>query len=299
MSFIREHLPIGTDFKLLIAWGVVAVFFVGGPTWLHEPIDPVVAALSFAVIFATILLAAFGVVHEADYLAHRLGEPYGTLILTLSIVLIEVILIAAVLLGPGENPTIGRDSIFAVMMIILNLIMGICLILGGRRFGEQEYNAQGALAYVSMTLLLAGIGLILPNTLSTGNGTFWPGQAVAFAALTIILYAAFLLMQTRGHKRYFIQPDVGQLQVPLAPMVASLLVALVMSAVLFPILVSAGALTILPAAVTGLIVGLGFLFCPTLVNNMFQQRSFTLTVIDGLHWTFALVIEAVVIVLLA
>jgi hypothetical protein len=88
-------------------------------------------------------------------------------------------------------------------------------------------------------------------------------------------------------------------KMPLAPMVASLLVALVMSAVLFPILVSAGALTILPAAVTGLIVGLGFLFCPTLVNNMFQQSSFTLTVIDGLHWTFALVIEAVVIVLLA
>jgi hypothetical protein len=88
-------------------------------------------------------------------------------------------------------------------------------------------------------------------------------------------------------------------KMPLAPMVASLLVALVMSAVLFPVLVSAGALTIVSAAVTGLILGLGFLFCPTLVNNMFQQRSFTLTVIDGLHWTFALVIEAVVIVLLS
>lgn len=220
MSFIREHLPIGTIFKLMIAWGVVAVFFIGGPTWLHEPIDPVVAAISFVVIFVTILIAAFGVVHEADYLAHRLGEPYGTLILTLSIVLIEVILIAAVLLGPGENPTIGRDSIFAVMMIILNLVMGICLLLGGWRFGEQEYNSQGAVAYVAMTLLLAGIGLVLPNTLSTGDGTFWPGQAVAFAVLTIVLYAAFLLMQTRGHKRYFIQPDMGQLQVPLAPVTA-------------------------------------------------------------------------------
>ncbi|CAN7338977.1 calcium:proton antiporter [Devosia sp. LjRoot3] len=215
MSTLREYIPNGTIAKLLVAWGVVIVFLIFGPTWLHEPIAPLIAVVCFVVIFSTILLAAFGVVHEADYLAHQLGEPYGTLILTLSIVMIEVILIAAVLLGPGENPTIGRDSIFAVMMIILNLVMGICLILGGRRFGEQEYNSQGAMAYVSMTLLLAGIGLILPNTLSTGNGTFWPMQAAAFAILTTVLYGAFLLMQTRGYKRYFIQPDIGQLVVPL------------------------------------------------------------------------------------
>lgn len=212
---LSRHLPPRTLIKLAIAWGVVLLFMLGGPTWLHAPIDPVVAVICFVVIFATILVAAFGVVHEADYLAHRLGEPYGTLILTLSIVSIEVILIAAVLLGPGENPTIGRDSIFAVMMIILNLVMGICLLLGGRRFGEQEYNSQGALAYISMTLLLGGIGLVLPNTLSSGDGTFLPAQAVAFALLTIVLYAAFLLMQTRAYRRYFIQPDLGSLTIPL------------------------------------------------------------------------------------
>jgi len=210
-----RHLPPRTLIKLAVAWGVVLVFMLGGPTWLHAPIDPVVAVIAFIVIFVTILVAAFGVVHEADYLAHQLGEPYGTLILTLSIVSIEVILIAAVLLGPGENPTIGRDSIFAVMMIILNLVMGICLLLGGRRFGEQEYNSQGALAYISMTLLLGGIGLILPNTLSSGDGTFLPAQAMAFALLTMVLYAAFLLMQTRAYRRYFIQPDLGSLTIPL------------------------------------------------------------------------------------
>jgi Ca2+:H+ antiporter len=217
VSSIRAHLPNKTLLKLLIAWGVVIVFAIGGPGWLHDPIDPVVAIACFAVIFTTILVAAFGVVHEADYLAHQLGEPYGTLILTLSIVTIEVILIAAVLLGPGENPTIGRDSIFAVMMIILNLVMGICLLVGGRRFGEQEYNSQGAMAYVSMTLLLAGIGLILPNTLSTGDGTFHPVQSIAFALLTLILYGVFLLMQTRGYKRFFVQPEPGSLAVPAAP----------------------------------------------------------------------------------
>ena len=88
-------------------------------------------------------------------------------------------------------------------------------------------------------------------------------------------------------------------KMPLAPMVTSFIVALVMSAVLYPVLLSAGARSVVPAAVTGLILGIGFLFCSQLVNNMFQQRSFTLTVIDGLHWTFALVIEAVVITVVA
>jgi len=214
---LSQLVPRGTVLRLAVAWSVVAVFLIGGPTWLHDPIDPVVAAICFVVIFATILLAAFGVVHEADHLAHDLGEPYGTLILTLAIVSIEVILIAAVLLGPGENPTIGRDSIFAVMMIIMNLVMGLCLLIGGLRFGEQEYNSQGAIAYVAMTLLLAGIGLILPNTLSTGDGTFWPVQAVAFALVTIVLYVAFLLMQTRRYKRFFVQPELGSLTIPIEP----------------------------------------------------------------------------------
>ncbi|WP_354059604.1 calcium:proton antiporter [Devosia sp. 2618] len=212
---MSRHLPFSTIIKLIVAWGVVVAFFIGGPSWLHDPIDPVIAVICFVVIFGTIMVAAFGVVHEADYLAHQLGEPYGTLILTLAIVSIEVILIAAVLLGPGENATIGRDSIFAVMMIILNLVMGICLIVGGRRFGEQEYNSQGTIAYVAMTLVLAGIGLILPNTLSTGDGTFWPVQAVAFSILTLVLYGAFLLMQTRGYRRFFVQPELGSLSIPI------------------------------------------------------------------------------------
>ncbi|WP_196769548.1 hypothetical protein [Stenotrophomonas maltophilia] len=97
---------------------------------------PPVAAIIFLALFATILTASSGVVGEADQLADELGEPYGTLILTLSIVLIEVVLIASVLIGPGDNPTIGRYSIFAIMMIILNLVMGVSLIGGALRNGD-------------------------------------------------------------------------------------------------------------------------------------------------------------------
>lgn len=208
--------PKNTIFKIVVAWLVVAAFQFGGKGWLSPDMTPVVAGIYFLVLFATILMAAFGVVGEADELAHSLGEPYGTLILTLSIVSIEVILIAAVMMGPNEAPTIGRDSIFAVMMIILNLVTGICLVVGGLRYGEQEYNAQGALAFISMTVVLVGTALLLPNTLSTGNGTFWPSQAIALSVFTVLLYGAFLLLQMGRYRSYFMQPEAGALSIRLS-----------------------------------------------------------------------------------
>jgi len=206
-------IPNTTWLKLGWAWLVVIAFTVYGGTWLAEPLTPATAAACFAVLFFTIVAASFGVVHEADLLAHKLGEPYGTLILTLSIVSIEVILIASVLLGPGEFPTIGRDSIFAVMMIIVNLVMGICVIAGGLKHGEQEFNAQGANAYLSMIALLTGTALVLPNHLS-GAGEFAPLQAWTIAAVTAALYAVFLLLQMRTESRLFIQPRPGMMAVP-------------------------------------------------------------------------------------
>lgn len=207
--------PRATWLRLALAWAMVAAFALFGPAWLAAPLTPLVALAAFLALFLTIIAASFGVVHEADGLAHQLGEPYGTLILTLSIVLIEVILIASVLLGPGEFPTIGRDSIFAVMMIIVNLVMGLCLVAGGLRHGEQEFNAQGASVYLSMIMLLTAVSLVLPNFLA-GAGEFDRLQGWAVAALTGVLYAAFLWLQMRGERRLFIQPPLGQMEVRVA-----------------------------------------------------------------------------------
>ncbi|MCT9811202.1 calcium:proton antiporter [Acidovorax sp. Be4] len=206
-------LPPATWCLLAAAWLVVGLFMVFGERWLAAPISPGVAAGVFLLLFVTILAASFGVVKEADHLAHQLGEPYGTLILTLSIVAIEVILIASVLLGPGDFPTIGRDSIFAVMMIIMNLVMGICLIAGWQKHGDQEYNAQGASAYLAMIALLTGTALVLPNYTS-GSGRFTSSQALGMAGLTALLYGAFLWLQMRSCQRFFIQPAPGSLAVP-------------------------------------------------------------------------------------
>ncbi len=214
---IRELFPVETVLRLALSWTVVVMFQIGRRSWLADPISAPVAIIGFVVLFSTILLAAFGVVREADHLAHKLGEPYGTLILTLTIVAIEVILISAVMVGPRQSDTIGRDSIFAVMMIIMNLVTGICLLFGGLRNGEQEYNSQGAVAYLSMILLLTGSALVLPNVVSSGNGTFAPGQAIALTVLTVILYATFLTMQTRGYRRFFIHPEPAPLASPVQP----------------------------------------------------------------------------------
>ncbi|MBI5113868.1 MAG: calcium:proton antiporter [Rhodovulum sp.] len=201
--------------RLATAWAVLAAFRVGGAAWLAAPAP--VAAVAFAVLLAAIMTAAFAVVREADRLADRLGEPYGTLILTLSVVAIEVILIVAVMLGPGDAPTIGRDSIFAVMMIILALVVGLCVLAGGLRHQEQSYNAQGAVAYLSMTGLLVGAALVLPNATGPGDGTVRPGAALALAAITVVTYGAFLAMQTGRWRRLFVQPEAGALAVPPSP----------------------------------------------------------------------------------
>ncbi|EKT56635.1 calcium:proton antiporter [Providencia rettgeri] len=211
--FNSPLIPLTTWSRLIGSWLVVIFFILSGETLLNDSLSAFSATWIFLLLFITILTASFGVVKEADHLAEQLGEPYGTLILTLSIVLIEVILIASVLLGPGDFPTIGRDSIFAVMMIIMNLVVGICLLAGSTRNGEQEYNTQGTNSYLSMIVLLTGLALILPNYTSS-QGEYSHTQAIGISGITILIYGAFLWMQMRGHRRFFIQPPKGLMNVP-------------------------------------------------------------------------------------
>lgn len=208
LTAATSSVPPQTWLLLIAAWAIVGAFAVFGAGWLGPSMTPVTAGIAFAALFVTILAASFGVVKEADHLAHALGEPYGTLILTLSIVLIEVVLIASVLLGPGDFPTIGRDSIFAVMMIIMNLVMGLCLIAGHGRNGHQRYNAQGTASYLSMVVLLASIALVLPKYLS-GAGEFTRVQAIGISAITAVVYAVFLGLQMRSHRKLYMEPAPG------------------------------------------------------------------------------------------
>ncbi|MDP3318400.1 MAG: calcium:proton antiporter, partial [Bosea sp. (in: a-proteobacteria)] len=151
------------------------------------------------------------VVHEAEVLAGRLGEPFGTLILTLSIVIIEVALISAVMLGAKGAPTLGRDTMFAVLMIVLNGVVGIGLLVGGLRHFAQSYNMKGASSYLVVIIPLTVIPLVLPNfTTSTGEGTLTMLQSVSFSIFTLALYGAFLVLQTGRHRSFFVEPTSEQ-----------------------------------------------------------------------------------------
>lgn len=196
---------IRTEFPLLIGFGTVASFLVIG-SHLNEITTHALPLVGvFVLLFAVILWSAMCVVRHADCLAIKLGEPYGTLILTLSAISIEVVMISTAMLHGENNPTLGRDAIFAVIMIALNGLVGLSLILGGLRYREQHYNIQGVNAYLNVIMALAVLGLVFPNfTTSTSGPTFSTEQEIFFAAVSLLLYAVFLLIQTLRHRGYFL-----------------------------------------------------------------------------------------------
>lgn len=179
--------------RIVLGWGTFLGLMIAGPL-LEPPVAVPVLIIALIIIVGVILVCAFGVVHEAEHLARRLGDPYGSLILTLSIVMIEVILIAAVMLGPGEHATIARDSVMAVSMIILNAVIGLSLLVGGLRHGGMRHNRTGTSAYLSLLVVLSSLALALPALIGIG-GSYTPGQAVPIIILTLALYMFFLVRQ--------------------------------------------------------------------------------------------------------
>lgn len=194
--------------KSLLAVAAIAVAFaLAGSRWQAILGYPALAGALFVFLFGVIVLGAVSVVRHADHLAVVLGEPYGTLILTLSIASIEIMTIAVVMLTGEPNPTLARDTMFSVVMIVCNGLIGVALLLGGLRYREQEVNLQGVNAYLSVIVSLAVFGLIMPNyTLTTPGPTFSRGQEVFLIAMCVGLYAVFLAIQTTRHRSFFLHP---------------------------------------------------------------------------------------------
>lgn len=203
---------IMTAARPVFGWLTVVLFLMFGKAWMAHLGNHLFALGLFVWLFFAIIWVAFGVVHEAETLAEMLGEPFGTLVLTLSIVIIEVALISAVMLGSPGSSTLARDTMYAVLMIVLNGVVGVGLLMGGIRHYEQAYNLKGASAYLSVIVPLTAIALVLPDfTTSTPDGTLTPGQAVMFSILTIGLYGVFIWLQTGRHRGFFVAPDAQPL----------------------------------------------------------------------------------------
>jgi Ca2+:H+ antiporter len=149
-------------------------------------------------------------VHHAEVVAERIGEPFGTLLLTLSVTIIEVALIATIMLGEKGVTTLARDTVFAVVMIVCNGLVGLCILAGGLRYREQDIQVSGSSLYLSVLSVLATITLIMPNyTLTTPGPVFSTGQLGFVSAVTILLYGVFLYTQTVRHRDYFVAQTDG------------------------------------------------------------------------------------------
>jgi Ca2+:H+ antiporter len=151
------------------------------------------------VILAAIIGVAFRIAHHAEVLAMRLGEPYGTLILTLAAVSVEVVILVVLLMGE-PNPTLARDTVFSAVMFDINGILGLAAIVGGLKHGQTKYNISSANSFVAMLLVAIGIGMFVPDFVPDEQ---WKIYSVFSIGMMAIMYMAFLRLQTVEHRTFF------------------------------------------------------------------------------------------------
>jgi Ca2+:H+ antiporter len=195
--------------RVLVAnLATTGLFLAFGSRWLADLSGAAWFTFVSLWLLAVMFLSAFAVVRHAEALALKLGEPYGTLILTLAVTGIEVMMIAAVMYTGKGNAALARDAMMAVVMIALNGMVGLCLVLGGLRYHEQAYNLQGANSFLAVILPLAVLGLVQPNfTVSAPGPVYSPIQAGFLSIMSVVLYGVFLGVQTSRHRDYFVSPN--------------------------------------------------------------------------------------------
>src|SRR6478752_3689011 len=178
-----------------LAWLVLFMSFVLGPAGF-------IAAAAALVLFG----AVFSAVYHAEVIAHRVGEPFGTLVLALAVTVIETALIVSVMIAaPSEKAGLARDTVFAAVMIVCNGIVGACLLWGGVRHHEQGFQAQGANAALAVLVALTSLTMVLPNLAAQDLGPLYNKPQLIFAGLVSpVLYFAFVFVQTVRHRDYFL-----------------------------------------------------------------------------------------------
>jgi len=184
---------------IALAWPLLLATMVFGAAGI---IGVAAAAALVAVVFAA--------VYHAEVIAHRIGEPFGTLVLAVAVTVIEVALIVSVMLAaPGDKMELARDTVFAAVMIVCNGIVGLCLLAGGVRHREQGFQLHGASAALAVLTALTVLTLILPNaTISTPGPVYNTPQLVFVACVSLLLYGVFVFVQTVRHRDYFL-PKTG------------------------------------------------------------------------------------------
>ncbi|MGO4280670.1 MULTISPECIES: calcium:proton antiporter [Cupriavidus] len=251
-----NKLPAWTVWSPLAAWAAFGVgLMLPGQGWL------------VAIMAAALAGAVFSAVHHAEVVAHKVGEPFGTLVLAIAVTVIEVALIVSVMLSAGpEKAGLARDTVFAAVMIICNGIVGVCLFVGGLHHREQEFQAPGAKAAMAVLVALLVLTMVLPNFTSSTPGPMLTSSQLAFSGLmSLVLYGCFVFVQTVRHRDYFLvessdenehaPPPPGRVAAASGVLLVVCLVAVVaLAKMLSPSVEAAVAAAGLPPAVVGVVI---------------------------------------------
>jgi Ca2+:H+ antiporter len=183
-------------------WAIPVVAVVMLVVALVAGVGVIVTVLSTAALVGAVIAS----VHHAEVIAHRIGEPFGTLVLAVAVTVIEASLILSmVIAGGAEQAHLPRDTIYAALMIILNGVVGICLLAGGLRHGVQSFRVEGANSGLAALFPLATLSLVLPTfTTTTRSGTYSHAQLAFAATASLVLWAVFVFVQTVKHRDYFL-----------------------------------------------------------------------------------------------
>jgi Ca2+:H+ antiporter len=217
-----NNVPIWSLAVPVAACVMLAVSMGSSPGW-------VLLTCTAAALMASVVVA----VHHAEVIAHRVGEPFGTLVLALAVTLIEVSLIVSMMRSAGTAASsLARDTVFATVMIICNGVVGLCLLVGSLRHHVLAFRVEGTTPALAVLTTLTTLTLVLPTlTTSTAGPTFTSGQLVFAGAVSLVLYAVFVFVQTGRHRDFFLAAGIESEDahtVPPAPFVAWLSLALLL-----------------------------------------------------------------------
>ncbi|MGF6757080.1 calcium:proton antiporter [Paraburkholderia sp. GAS42] len=223
-------------------------------------------AVLLSLVGAALAGAVFAGVHHAEVVAHRVGEPFGTLVLAIAVTVIEVALIVSVMLTAGPDKAgLARDTVFAAVMIVCNGIVGVCLLAGGIRHREQDFQIRGASAALAVLAPLSVLTLVIPNFTSAAGPVLTPSQLAFAGVSSLVLYGVFVFVQTVRHRDYFLvdvsdenvhaEPPSARVAMLSAGLLVVCLVAVVLLAkLLSPVVESTVADAGLPKAVVGIVI---------------------------------------------
>ena len=188
------------DFSKEYSLFLAILAYVGIGFFEHTLIQSTMGNLiGFAILFSVIIYSSMSVAHHAEMLAEKFGEPYGTLILTMSAVIVEIVIIV-IMMSHSQSPELARDTIYAAVMLDVNGLLGIAAIIGGIKYGEQPYNVDSSNSYLSMLLVAIGIAMVLPEFVDPiHHNKFMIFNVIVF----VFLYIIFTRIQLTSHKYFF------------------------------------------------------------------------------------------------